>query len=275
MSWAASSQPWRTRLAAASLAFDPPAVVSHRSAAAWWSLEGFSEGPIEVTTSGNHRSIAGRVFRVSGFSNAQVKRHRGLLVTTPNQTLLDLGAVVDEERAAAALDSALLQGLTSLPHLENFLERFGGRGRRGAGVLRGLLERRIAGVRTESELERTFDRNVVQPGALPFPLFQHRIYEGDEFVARRDFVYPYEMLAIEVDGWRFHAGLEAWKRDLETDNRLIAMGWVVLRFTWEDICDRPQAVIQRIREVLEQRGQASLLNGREGKRVPPRGTSKD
>jgi very-short-patch-repair endonuclease len=182
------------------------------------------------------------------------------LVTSPTQTLLDLGAVVPIERVAAALDSALLQGLTSMQYLSKYLDRFGKRGRSGTGVLRRLLIERENDARTESELERVFHRNVVKPGALPRPLFQHQIFDGETFITRRDFVYLHELVAIEVDGWRFHAGMKAWQRDLETDNRLIALGWVVLRFTWEDVCRRPHTVIRRIREVLDQRGQVGLLD---------------
>lgn len=109
-----------------------------------------------------------------------------------------------------------------------------------------MMQDRQKSGRTESELERLFHRNVVKPGSLPHPAFQFRIYDGREFVARRDFVYPHELVAIEVDGWRFHAGMKAWQHDLETDNRLVALGWVVLRFTWDDITRRPEDVIRRI-----------------------------
>jgi REase_MTES_1575 len=213
---------------------------------------------VVVTTVRPVRDIGGVPHRSKILLPAQVTHYRGFFLTTPSQTLIDLGAVTSPARVAAALDSALLRGLTSLPYLSKHLERFGGRGKPGSGLIRRLIEEHQKGSRTESELERVFDRNVVRPGSLPRPLFQYRIFDGKDFVARRDFVYLYEMLAIEVDGWRFHAGLEAWQRDLATDNRLVALGWVVLRFTWDDVTKRPDQVIRRIREVLEQRGQARL-----------------
>lgn len=252
---------WEARLTAASLACDPPAAISHRSAAAVWGFETFDPGPVEVTTVRPLRDVGGVAHRSKILLPAQVTHYRGFFLTTPSQTLIDLGAVTSAARVAAALDSALLRGLTSLAYLSKHLERFGGRGRPGTGLLRRLIEERQEGCRTESELERLFSRNVIRPGSLPRPIFQYLIFDGDEFVARRDFVYPFEMVAIEVDGWRFHAGLEAWQRDLATDNRLIAMGWVVLRFTWDDVANRPDQVIRRIREVLEQRGQARLHLG--------------
>ena len=126
---------WEAKLMAASVAFDPPAPLSHRSAAALWDLEGFSPGPVEVTTTNTERRIDGKVHRAQCLDRAQVTRHKGWLVTTPNQTLLDLGAVVHSERVAAALDSALLQGLTSLQYLAKHLDRFGGRGKPGTGVI--------------------------------------------------------------------------------------------------------------------------------------------
>src|SRR3981081_2025486 len=47
---AGTAQTWHQALMAARLWGGDAAVVSHRSAAALWSLDGFPEGPLEITT---------------------------------------------------------------------------------------------------------------------------------------------------------------------------------------------------------------------------------
>jgi very-short-patch-repair endonuclease len=38
-------------------------------------------------------------------------------------------------------------------------------------------------------------------------------------------------LVIEVDGWAYHRTPDRFQRDRERQNRLVAAGWTVLRFT--------------------------------------------
>ena len=55
-------------------------------------------------------------------------------------------------------------------------------------------------------------------------------------------------LAIEVDGFEHHSSPDAFQRDRTRQNRLVALGWTVLRFTWEDVVKRPAMVAQTIRD---------------------------
>lgn len=53
---------------------------------------------------------------------------------------------------------------------------------------------------------------------------------------RIDLAFKSERLAIECDGWSFHARfLEDFKRDRRRQNLLVTHGWRVLRFTAADI----------------------------------------
>jgi very-short-patch-repair endonuclease len=55
---------------------------------------------------------------------------------------------------------------------------------------------------------------------------------------------------IEIDGWAFHSDQERFQRDRSRQNRLVAAGWTVLRFTWSDLKDRPEAFVAAIRTAL-------------------------
>lgn len=53
---------------------------------------------------------------------------------------------------------------------------------------------------------------------------------------RIDIAFLNERLAVEMDGWQYHAKhLEDFKRDRRRQNLLVTHGWRVLRFTAADI----------------------------------------
>jgi very-short-patch-repair endonuclease len=71
------------------------------------------------------------------------------------------------------------------------------------------------------------------------------------FLARVDFAWPDRRLIVEVDGYEWHSSREAFQRDRERQNRLVQAGWTVLRFTVEDIRQRPELVVTTIQDALQ------------------------
>jgi very-short-patch-repair endonuclease len=69
-------------------------------------------------------------------------------------------------------------------------------------------------------------------------------------VAVVDFAYPDRRIAIEVDGYRWHAGRRRWERDLARRNALTALGWRVLHVTAADIEQRPGDMLAIVRAAL-------------------------
>lgn len=72
--------------------------------------------------------------------------------------------------------------------------------------------------------------------------------------ARQYFIevaFPRARLAIEIDGRAHHSDGDAFQRDRQRQNDLVAAGWTVLRFTWDDLVNRPDHVIARILFALE------------------------
>lgn len=47
-----------------------------------------------------------------------------------------------------------------------------------------------------------------------------------------DIAFPKAWLGIEIDGYEFHAGRDAFELDRQRQNTLVCAGWTVLRFTW-------------------------------------------
>jgi very-short-patch-repair endonuclease len=84
---------------------------------------------------------------------------------------------------------------------------------------------------------------------LPEPQRQFTVQvDGNTF--RLDFAYPERRLAIELDGYAFHSSPERFRADRERQNLVSLAGWLVLRFTWHDITQRPVSVALTIAEAL-------------------------
>jgi very-short-patch-repair endonuclease len=62
-----------------------------------------------------------------------------------------------------------------------------------------------------------------------------------------DFGWPSCRLALEADGAETHATAKALVEDLRRQNHIV-QGWVILRFSWEDVHRFPEQVCQVLRE---------------------------
>jgi very-short-patch-repair endonuclease len=177
----------------------------------------------------------------------------GLPVTSAGRTILDSAAVAYKWQVEAALDDALRRKLISVDDMWRILARSGGRGRMGSALLRALLEERSDGrARSHSLLEIKLDR-VLRNAAVPRYFRQFEVMTRSGLPADVDFAWPEAKLAVEVDGYRWHSGRRQWQSDLERQNALAEVGWLVLRFTWYDVVSRPEYVIRTIMEAYRQR----------------------
>lgn len=245
---------WLTKQAGAVLAGGFQCVASHRAAGRLLGLNGCDSAVVEITSIRTIRWRGVVAHQHKTISSRDTTRIQNIRTTTAARTLLDLGSVVDLFRLEAALDSAIVGGLTSVDYVRRALQRSSGPGCRGVRPLRNLIEARMTGhAPSESELERLFERCVTRAHALPRPIAQFRVELGEGVLARLDFAYPTALLGIEVLGWRFHGGQQRWQKDLQRHNRLSDLGWTLLYFTWADVKDSPAKVAAQIRSVLASR----------------------
>jgi len=240
---------WEQRAAAALLWAGVNAVASHRTAAALFNLDGVKRGPIDVSVSSARRSPARDVVvHRHRLSPGDIGKLGPLRVTTAARTLVDLGAVVDEETVELALDGALRRKLTTNQRPQIVLARAGGRGHRGAGVLRKLLEARGRDARPTESAAETLCRRIIRKFRLPPAELQYRVRVAGRW-RRLDFAYPALKLGIEVDGKEEH--MKSFEDDHDREALLMIDGWTILRFTWRQVRHRPEIVAERVRRVLD------------------------
>ena len=176
---------------------------------------------------------------------------RGIPVTDPARTVLDAVGVVGPSTAELIVDRAISSKLVTVAGLTAVLDRYGRRGRRGAGKLRAVLADRgvAAKGRTPTVLESRMARIARKINAPP-PIAEYVVNGG---LYRWDFAWPDVKVAVEVDGWQGHASYNDWLRNIEKRNWGEDHGWLILVFTWEHIVSDPDGVARRIEEHLARR----------------------
>lgn len=227
----------------------PGAVVSHGSAALMLDLTDRPPRRPQVTV---HASTTSRcpnvdVRRSRNLLAEHTEERNGLPVTSPARTLVDLAVDLRPDRWITVADAAIARRRVSSEELAEVASVVCGQGRRGSGTIREFLDDPLAG---SSPLERKAVRLIVE-ARLPVP---EREYPLPWDPRRRfDLAYPEQRVAIELDGRRWHDTREAFESDRRRDREAVRHGWVVLRFTWEDIVRRPHEFVREIAAVLDSR----------------------
>jgi predicted transcriptional regulator of viral defense system len=227
---------WKGSLLAACWAGGFRAAASHRSAAALHGLAGGRRSMPEITCPRWRRARHDLVVHESkAIDVIDLTVVEGIPVTTPERTLLDLGAVCSESVVHMALDAAESRELVTLDSVGSALRRLGRPGRNGAGVLRRLVSAKLLGQRpSESEMETLLIRALRRWG-FPDPVPQYEIRSNGCFVARVDAAIPKWRVAIEYDSALYHAGRSAHERDSARRNRILAAGFVPVTATAKDL----------------------------------------
>jgi very-short-patch-repair endonuclease len=248
---AGSPETWHQALLAAALSAD--AIVSHRSAAELWGLIQ-PAGYIDVSvTPPNHPRLRPPAIahRIIDLHPELAVERMGLRLTDPTRTIIDLGLVLPTWAVKDCLSRGITTKLFEVGEVERLRDALGRQGRNGTGVVREVLEERLLTVGDEeSLLERRF-LDLMRRYGLPPHSFQFEVWHAGRFIGRVDAAYPDRKLAIEVDGFAHHSSPDAFQRDRTRQNRLVALGWTVLRFTWHDVVHRPAMVAQQIREAID------------------------
>jgi very-short-patch-repair endonuclease len=239
-----SVPPPLARETAALLACGPGALLSHRTAAHLWRLTPRLPVDVDVTLiGGNRRGRPGlAIHRTRAIEGAERARVQGMPVTAPTRTLLDLADTLRSEELEPILAEAVRRRLVRTGDLRKRLGDAGGR--HGLGRLRSLLEQTGGPALTRSEAERRL-LALVRSGGLPAP--DTNVSVGRYEV---DLLWREARLIVEVDGYAYHSGRPAFERDRKRDAELQALGFRVMRVTWRQLVDEPEAVLVRIAQAL-------------------------
>ena len=214
-------------------------MLSHDTAGWWWLLLPGEPEVIHLSTLGKRRSVGGLM--VHGRRSIERVVHRGLPVTDPSQTLLDVASVLPSADLRRALSEADYRRLIDREKLVNSL----GPGVPGSAAMRRAMQRHLPELaRTRSILEERF-LEMCQTSALPLP-------QVNAVVSKMtvDALWPDARVVVELDGHAAHAGPARAEQDRRRELRLRSYGYDVRRYTWHQITKDSTAVVADLRRAV-------------------------
>jgi putative AbiEi antitoxin of type IV toxin-antitoxin system len=162
---------------------------------------------------------------------------RGIPVTSPARTLVDLSSVLAVSDLARACHEAGIRFGTAPGEVEAILRR-----NHGAANLRRVL--RGDEPVLLSALERRF-RQLLREAGLPLPVTNRP--RGGRYVDCR---WVEQRLTVELDGYRYHSSRHAWELDRQREREAYARGDDFRRYTWGDVFEKPRPMLRELRSVL-------------------------
>jgi very-short-patch-repair endonuclease len=237
-------------LRAAALWLGSAGVLTGLGAAWWWQM---SPDPPSVwhfvTGNGVHRQNRPGVRLSRSFVDPfdQTTRQQVAVLSRPLAVLRAAAYLetVSPGRGIALIDRAKQRKWVGLEDLEHAFTR--NKGTWGTRAMRRLLDR--TGDRAHSELERMAVSLLRAAGITGFEAnYRTRLSSGRpvEF----DIAFRTRKVALELDGYAYHAGPDEHRADVRRANEIMADGWTVRRFTYSDLLNDPAGFVATVLQVL-------------------------
>ncbi|MEO7132164.1 MAG: DUF559 domain-containing protein [Dermatophilaceae bacterium] len=236
-------------LALGALVLAPPgAAASHHTAARIW-------GGVVPDAPDTHIVSPGPRTRVDGIASHRINaRHqvvvfRGVRLTVPTQTFLDLATVLDLVELVVLGDSLVAAGRLTTAELIRASQKYDGSGCRRARRAAGLVRPGV-----DSPMESRLRMLLVLAG-LPEPVVNYCIEDRfGEVLYRFDLSYPAFRLIIEYDG-RQHAESDVqWAKDIGRREWIDSNDWRIVVHVAKDVYRTPGRTLRRVTVAMRDRG---------------------
>jgi hypothetical protein len=237
------------------LAAGPRSIVSHESAALLHGAERLRERPITLTNPhGWHHDLPGvTVHQIDDHNDSHQTVVKGLRASTPARSVVELGATQTRDVVGRVLDDLVRTHRTTLAAVNRVFADLLRPGKPGLATVATVIDERADGyVPPASELERALFATL-EAGGLPPPARQIPLPGHGPVTGVVDCGYTDALMVLEADGRRWHARVEAARRDRQRDAQVVRAGWVPLRFVYEQIQFEPTEVCAIVADTREQR----------------------
>jgi very-short-patch-repair endonuclease len=223
----------------------PGSVLAGPSAARTWHVPVPDDGQFLYVGANGGSRVPGVRLLFETPHPRDVSLFQGLPTICRPGAILDCLRLLPESSATTLLDRALQQRWISVDELAT---RIGRRRRRhGTPRLVRLLTAVAPGQRSVAERRLG---GILRGGQVTGWKANVEVRDDAGVIGIGDVVFDLAKLVLEVDGLAYHTTPERFERDRRRQNRLVAAGWTVLRFTWRDITDRPAYVLATIQDVF-------------------------
>lgn len=167
------------------------------------------------------------------------------------RTLFDLAGVLAETHVEGMIEALVIEGRLQLPSFADFCRTLARRGKRGSTSMSAILERRLGmGGVSPTALQRE-GLSLLRASGLPEPQVEYPAPWNER--ARIDIAWPPSRLGLEWDSKAWHSRAENMSNDRRRDRAAALAGWVILRYTWEDVTSRPDRIVREVSVLLASR----------------------
>jgi len=225
-------------------------VLSRLSAAAWWGVD-LPKAPVlmHVTASRNRGrrkdAIDGVRLHRADLRPHHVLWHRGVRVTSPLRTALDIARHESLEEAVAIVDAFFRARLLRYDDFQQAAALSAGPGRLRIQTVASLVDPDSGSI-LESLARVLLWRNGMLPPESQYPL----VHPATGWRGRLDFAWPELCVALECDGYEWHAGRDAFQGDRRRWSTLNRMDWKSGVVTWFDVTADPFYVVGLVADLL-------------------------
>jgi Transcriptional regulator, AbiEi antitoxin len=176
----------------------------------------------------------------------EVTTLRGIPITTPSRTILDLASREPPRRIERAMHQAEVLRLHDELSLVDLLGRYPRA--RGTRALRSILANQDLDAHVSKEdFQERFLADILGWG-LPRPEMDRPLWLHDHWI-RPDCTWVEERVIAELDGYAVHGARRNFVRDRSRDLALHALRWRPLRVTWWQLT-RDSAAVERDLRVM-------------------------
>ena len=220
-------------------------VVSHLTAA---TLHGLADddGLTHVTVARKERALQpGLTVHHLTLGAGDVVEVAGIRVTSRQRSVVDCLAVLDFDAAMTLAREATFRRIIDADTVRRAAaQRF-----RWHGTPQLRIIARLLAEPGRSASEHLAHR-ILRKGGFTGWVVNVVVHDDLGSIGEVDILFETAKLVVEIDGRDVHSQPEVFQRDRAKQNRLMRAGYTVLRFTWDDLTQRPDTVIATIRSLL-------------------------
>lgn len=165
-------------------------------------------------------------------------------MTNALTTVLDCARTCDFPQALAVIDAAVRAEKVDLAAVADVAKTA-----RGPGSARLRKVVNACDPRAASAMESLLRGLLIAAGITCFqPQFE--VFSGGSRIATCDLGDAASRVLLEADSFSWHGSASALARDARRYDELVALGYVILRFTWEHLLPDASWVVETVRRVL-------------------------
>lgn len=222
------------------------AIVAGRSAAALHGAKWVSHDAPAQLLYGNRRPPKEIHTWSDRYADDEIETIRGVVVTTPVRTALDIACHYPFDSAVAAIDALARATKLKMADVELLAERY--RGRRGIRAALEVLDLVDPGAESPQE---TRVRLILIRAGFPRPETQLPVYdEFGQLVAELDMGWRDAMVGVDYEGKHHWKTPQQIRRDIRRHEAVTELRWIDVRVTSEDT---DGAIIGRVKRAWARR----------------------